>query len=83
MTSDNKPVENKDLVQSILDKMNERTAAKAKTMFEWVKGHYLDHGNAEADRLAVSGAQRGVEGKKVALGATRDLPDEFFEDDVI
>ena len=58
MTSDNKLVENKDLIQTILDKVDERNALKAKTIFEWVKGHNDDLGNEEADHLAVSGAQR-------------------------
>ena len=83
MTSDNKLVENKDLIQTILDKVDERNALKAKTIFEWVKGHNDDLGNEEADHLAVSGAQRGLSGKKAALEAPRNIPDEIFDDDDI
>lgn len=64
MTLDNKPVENKDLIESILLKIEERNELKVKTFFEWVKGHNKDHGNEEADRLAVNGARKGVEEKK-------------------
>jgi ribonuclease HI len=59
-TADKKPVENKDLVESILSKIEERNELKVKTLFEWVKGHNSDPGNEAADRLAVNGAQRGV-----------------------
>lgn len=54
-----KPVENRDLVEPILDRINERYMAGAKTTFEWVKGHASDEGNIEADRLAVAGAEIG------------------------
>ncbi|KAM5461602.1 putative ribonuclease H [Microsporum ferrugineum] len=56
VTSAQKPVENKDLVQSILAKIEERKSLKVKTLFEWVKGHNKDAGNEAADRLAVNGA---------------------------
>lgn len=85
-TSDGKPVENKDLIQSILVKINERDSLKVTTTFEWVKGHNRDPGNEEADRLAVNGARRGV-GEKVSSAAVGlnaaddDIPDEFADDD--
>lgn len=60
MTADRRPVENKDLVQAILGKMDERTKFGVKTLFEWVKGHNRDPGNEAADKLAVNGAQMEV-----------------------
>lgn len=78
-TSNGKPVENKDLVESILSRIEERQELKVKTLFEWVKGHNKDAGNEEADRLAVNGARIGVTQKKVELGD--DVPDEVFEED--
>ncbi|KGY15448.1 hypothetical protein PABG_11761 [Paracoccidioides brasiliensis Pb03] len=57
MTSEDKPVENKDLIQSILEKIQERTVLNVKTLFEWVRGHNRDPGNEAADRLAVNGAR--------------------------
>ncbi|KAK2735298.1 hypothetical protein FQN57_001193 [Myotisia sp. PD_48] len=56
MTSDNRPVENKDLIQPIIAKIEERTGLNVKTLFQWVKGHSRDPGNEAADRLAVRGA---------------------------
>ncbi|KKK12449.1 RNase H domain protein [Aspergillus ochraceoroseus] len=79
MTADNKPVENKDLVESILSKIEERNELQVKTLFEWVKGHSSDPGNEAADRLAVNGAQRGVSEKKAAAETTRDIPEELFD----
>lgn len=60
LTADSKPVENRDLVELILVKIEERADMKVKTLFEWVKGHSRDPGNEEADRLAVSGARKGA-----------------------
>ncbi|PLB39172.1 RNA-DNA hybrid ribonuclease [Aspergillus candidus] len=81
MTADNKPVENKDLVESIVAKIEERNELKVKTWFQWVKGHNADPGNVAADRLAVNGAQRGVSEKAAALEATRNIPDEAFDEE--
>lgn len=81
MTKDKKPVENRDLVESILAKIEERTELKVKTLFEWVKGHNRDAGNEEADRLAVQGAQQGVSLKAEALAASRDVPAEVLAED--
>jgi ribonuclease HI len=78
MTTDGKPVENKDLVESILIKIEERNLLNVKTLFEWVKGHNRDPGNEEADRLAVNGARRAVGEKTAAAAATRH---DFDNDD--
>jgi ribonuclease HI len=59
MTAAKKPVENKDLIEAVLDKIQEREVLKVKTMFEWVKGHNDDPGNTAADKLAVAGAMNG------------------------
>lgn len=56
-----KPVENRDLIMAILDKVGERKGAGAATHFHWVKGHNRDVGNEAADQLAVSGAHRELE----------------------
>lgn len=77
MTSDKKPVENKDLVEPILAKIEERESLKVKTLFEWVKGHSHNAGNVEADRLAVNGARMGVSEKALE----EEIPDEVFKED--
>ncbi len=59
-TSANKVVENKDLVENILAKIEERNSLKVQTLFEWIKGHSNQPGNVEADKLAVEGARKGV-----------------------
>ncbi|KAJ5710529.1 Ribosomal protein L9/RNase H1 N-terminal [Penicillium malachiteum] len=81
MTKDKKPVENRDLVESILVKIEERQELKVKTLFQWIKGHANDPGNEAADQLAVNGAREGVKQKAEALEAARDIPDELLEDD--
>ncbi|KAL8952370.1 MAG: hypothetical protein Q9222_001706 [Ikaeria aurantiellina] len=59
-TSAGKAVENKDLVENILAKIDERQSLGIQTAFEWIKGHAHHPGNVEADRLAVEGARKGV-----------------------
>ena len=59
MTAKNKPVENKDLIMDIRQKIEERESLKSRTNFFWVKGHANDEGNSAADRLAVEGAMMG------------------------
>lgn len=59
MTAKNKPVENKDLIMDIRQKIEERESLKSRTYFFWVKGHANDEGNSAADRLAVEGAMMG------------------------
>lgn len=81
MTKDKKPVENRDLIEPILVKIEERNGLKVKTLFEWIKGHNQDPGNEAADRLAVNGAQQGVTEKAEALEANQDVPDEVFQKD--
>lgn len=78
MTADSKPVENKDLIQSILAKMEERTLLKVQTLFEWVKGHSKDEGNEAADRLAVRGARAGLQQINDGVGVKN--PDVEEED---
>ncbi|KAK9417486.1 putative RNase H type-1 domain-containing protein [Seiridium unicorne] len=55
-TTGNADVKNKDLVQAIRTKIEDRDAAGTKTLFQWVKGHDATPGNVEADKLAVNGA---------------------------
>ena len=52
-------MENKDIVDNILVRMEERNKLQVQTNFEWVKGHANHPGNSEADRLAVDGARKG------------------------
>ncbi|KAK7744719.1 hypothetical protein SLS62_010076 [Diatrype stigma] len=52
------PVKNRDLVEAIRAKIEERDAAGTHTYFQWVKGHAADAGNVAADTLAVKGAMR-------------------------
>ena len=59
-TSVGKAVENKDLVENILAKIEERNSLKVQTLFEWIKGHSNQPGNVEADKLAVEGARKGA-----------------------
>ncbi|MCJ1360701.1 MAG: hypothetical protein MMC33_010710 [Icmadophila ericetorum] len=59
-TSAGKPVENKDLVESVLAKMDERSALNSQTLFEWIKGHANHPGNVAADKLAVDGARNAI-----------------------
>lgn len=56
-TATGKAVENKDLVETILNRVEERKRLKAQTKFEWIKGHANHPGNIEADQLAVNGAK--------------------------
>lgn len=61
MTASSKPVENKDLIQSIVANMDERRSLNVETLLKWVKGHNKNVGNEGADRLAVQGAKAGLE----------------------
>lgn len=80
-TANNKPVENKDLVEAILVKIEERQELKVQTLFEWLKGHNKDPGNEAADRLAVEGARKGVSDKAAAMEAVHGLPDDVFDEE--
>ena len=55
-----KTVENKDLIENILAKIEEREGLRVKTSFEWTKGHSISEGNIQADRLAVIGARKAA-----------------------
>ena len=59
MTAKNKPVENKDLVMEVREKIDERDSLGRETDLVWVKGHSGDAGNAAADKLAIEGARLG------------------------
>ena len=59
-TSQGKPVENRDIVESVLSRIEARAVRRVQTAFEWIKGHSDQPGNVEADRLAVDGARRAV-----------------------
>ncbi|KIW28808.1 hypothetical protein, variant 3 [Cladophialophora immunda] len=61
-----KPVENKDLVMDIRERIEEREHLGKLTYFVWVKGHTDNPGNIAADRLAVQGAisGRGLDNEK-------------------
>lgn len=58
-TSAGKAVENKDIVENVLVKIEERNKLHVQTNFEWIKGHANHPGNVEADKLAVDGARKG------------------------
>ncbi|KAF3002869.1 hypothetical protein E8E13_000044 [Curvularia kusanoi] len=55
-----KDVENRDLVEPIISRVCEREACKAKTNFQWIKGHANDPGNVAADQLAVQGSRQST-----------------------
>jgi ribonuclease HI len=59
VNSKGKPVENKDLVADIRERIEEREQLAKVTYFVWVKGHAQNPGNIAADRLAVEGALSG------------------------
>lgn len=54
-------MENKDLVEAILDKMEYRQKLGSKTDLKWIKGHANEPGNVAADGLAVTAAQAAKE----------------------
>ena len=58
-TAAGKAVENKDIVENVLVKIEERNSLHVQTDFEWIKGHANHPGNVEADKLAVDGARKG------------------------
>lgn len=67
LTSAKKPVENKDVVEQILNRIDDRTAAGVVTEFKWLKGHANDPGNVAADALAVNGAREARDARRAAL----------------
>ena len=56
-TANGRPVENKDLIEGIITKIDERHRMRGKTNFQWIRGHNNDPGNTAADELAVKGAR--------------------------
>jgi len=60
VASSKKPVENRDLVEAILTRIEEREALGSRTKFQWLKGHDGDPGNVAADELAVKGAEEAI-----------------------
>ena len=54
-----KAVENKDVIENVLAKIEERDRLRVQTNFEWIKGHSISEGNIQADNLAVNGARKG------------------------
>ncbi|KAF2204342.1 ribonuclease H-like protein [Delitschia confertaspora ATCC 74209] len=59
-TASGKTVDNRDIIEPILERIDMRKLAKANTKFVWVRGHANDPGNEAADKLAVAGAQRSM-----------------------
>ncbi|MCJ1307198.1 hypothetical protein MMC25_000844 [Agyrium rufum] len=55
-----KPVENRDIIENILNKIEDRTSLSSQTNFEWIKGHANHPGNEAADKLAVAGARNAA-----------------------
>lgn len=81
-TSSGKPVENKDLVEPILEKIEEREGLKVKTLFEWVKGHSQHAGNEAADQLAVNGARmEHSTAAKEQEAEEQEIPEEVLKED--
>ncbi|KAF2471448.1 ribonuclease H-like protein [Lindgomyces ingoldianus] len=52
-----KSVDNRDIIEPIVNRIEERQLAGAQTKFTWLKGHANSPGNAAADALAVNGAR--------------------------
>ncbi|ERF73555.1 hypothetical protein EPUS_08762 [Endocarpon pusillum Z07020] len=89
VTTNKKAVENRDLIQEVRSRIEEREGLGRGTYFVWVKGHNGDRGNVEADRLAVEGARlgRGLTAEDVAreradgTGADADAVRDEEEDE--
>lgn len=69
VTSNKKPVENKDLVEDILDKIEHRNRHGLATKFVWVKGHANTEGNVQADRMAVNAAIKAKSNANSSYGS--------------
>jgi ribonuclease HI len=56
-----RPVENRDLIEAVLARIDERREQHgAMTQIQWLRGHDGDAGNTEADKLAVNGAKKAA-----------------------
>ena len=64
--SNNQDVDNKILIGKILNHISARETKNVKTDFKWVKGHAMNQGNIEADRLATQAAQAAEKARKQA-----------------
>jgi ribonuclease HI len=71
LNSSRKPVENRDIIEDVIERIDERTAAKVLTKFSWLKGHANDPGNVAADELAVKGA---IEARANGSGSENATP---------
>lgn len=88
VTTNKKAVENRDLIQEVRARIEEREGLGRGTYFVWVKGHNGDRGNVEADRLAVEGARLGrrvtledVAGERVDVAGAGAAADEEEDED--
>lgn len=79
--SKGKAVENKDLVQDIRGKIEERDLMGKITSFVWVKGHANNAGNIAADKLAVAGALKGTGESGATMSADDAAADEESQED--
>ncbi|KAF1810243.1 ribonuclease H-like protein [Eremomyces bilateralis CBS 781.70] len=73
VTSNKKPVENRDLVEEVINKIEARDRKGVTTKFVWIKGHANFEGNVQADRMAVDAARRAK------MGVPRDGQDAWGE----
>jgi len=71
-TSSKRAVENRDIIEEVLARIEEREVLGVHTRFEWIRGHDGAWGNEEADRLAVEGARnakrKGLMSEVTAVG---------------
>ena len=76
-------MENRDLIEEILARIEEREVVGVNTRFEWLRGHDGAWGNEQADRLAVEGAKnarrRVLGSEAAAVGEDEDDADGIWE----
>lgn len=80
VTSAKKPVENKDIVELIVERIDTRDACGVTTEFKWLKGHANDPGNVAADALAVNGA-REARNRARSEASTSALPAADYDEE--
>ena len=78
-TASGKAVENRDLVEAVLEKIDHRKRLRSKTEFVWVKGHANEPGNVAADNLAVTAAYRAKADSLNAVGEEEEVEDDDDE----